>query len=113
MVGLRASEALNTDYRKRKKPTNILTFPYQGPPELHADLVLCLPLCRAEANAQGKPLDHHLAHLLVHGVLHACGLDHVQAPEAAQMEALETSILKRFRIPDPYQPAAQHETVAP
>jgi probable rRNA maturation factor len=56
----------------------------------------------AEAKRQKKSLDHHLAHLLVHGVLHAAGLDHDDDQEAEQMEALEIAILKRFRIPNPY-----------
>ena len=102
VVGNAESQALNTDYRGKAKPTNILTFVYSAPPAMHADLLLCLPVCRSEAKAQHKALDHHLAHMVLHGTLHACGLDHENDADAAAMEALERSLLKRFRIPDPY-----------
>ena len=102
VVGRPEGKALNTMYRGKSYATNILTFPYDAPPQLRADLVLCLPVILAEAKQQKKALDHHCAHLLVHGVLHACGLDHEESSAAEAMEALETAILRRFRIANPY-----------
>ena len=124
-VGTREGRALNREHRGRDYPTNVLTFAYdppQAPPALttsapaparkgsaptasppaDADIVICMPVVRAEARAQGKTLDQHLAHLVIHGVLHAQGFDHEDADEAAAMEALETSLLRRLRVPDPY-----------
>lgn len=103
VVGRREGQALNREFRGKDYPTNVLTFSYCGLPTIAADLVLCEPVVATEAKRQKKPLDHHLAHLVVHGVLHAAGLDHEKHKEAIQMEALETAILKRFRIPDPYR----------
>lgn len=102
-VGNQESQALNNAYRKRNTPTNVLTFDYAHPPRLEADVVISLPCARTEARAQGKTLASHLAHLLVHGVLHACGLDHHRKREAQAMESIEIGILKRFRISDPYE----------
>lgn len=93
---------LNHQFRGKNKATNVLTFAYASPPEIYADLVMCLPVIEKEARSQSKPLDHHLAHLIVHGTLHACGLEHEENTEATAMERLEAGILKRFRIPDPY-----------
>lgn len=98
----RHAQSLNRDYRGRDYATNILTFAYQGPPEIKADLVICKPVAARESKSQGKPLEHHLAHLLVHGVLHASGLDHEEQGQAQAMEALEIAILRRFRVPNPY-----------
>ena len=103
LVGRAHSRRLNQEYRGRDYATNILTFTYTGLPQLHADLVFCHPVVTQEARAQKRSVDHHAAHLLVHGVLHACGLDHDRASDAAQMESLEIAILKRFRIPNPYR----------
>lgn len=102
LVGRREGQSLNNAYRNKNYATNILTFSYEAPPDLRADLVLCLPVIRQEARQQKKSFDHHCAHLLVHGVLHACGLDHEESRAAEAMEALETAILRRFRIADPY-----------
>ncbi|MEN9313968.1 MAG: hypothetical protein RIS35_361 [Pseudomonadota bacterium] len=104
-VGSRESRALNLAYRGKDYATNVLTFPYAESP-LEADIVLCMPVVRTEARAQRKPLDHHLAHLVIHGVLHSQGFEHDEDEEAAAMEALETALLKRFRIPDPYRSGA-------
>ena len=100
-VGSRESRELNLAYRGKDYATNVLTFPYGSAP-VEADIVICMPVVRAEARAQRKPLDHHLAHLVIHGVLHAQGHEHDDDDEAAEMEALETALLRRFRIPDPY-----------
>jgi len=102
IVGQAEGQQLNRQYRHKDYATNILTFDYAPPPNVVADLVICQPVIAAEARRQGKTLDHHAAHLLIHGVLHACGFDHLQESQAHEMESLEVAILRRFRIPDPY-----------
>lgn len=102
VAGSRQARQLNLQYRNKDYATNILTFAYEGLPQIKADLVICSAVATKEARDQGRPLDHHLAHLLVHGVLHACGLDHESNADAEAMEALEIGILRRFRIPNPY-----------
>lgn len=96
---------LNTDYRQRDYATNVLTFPYGTTPDgyLHADIVLCLPVLTQEAAEQGKTLDNHAAHLLIHGVLHALGYDHESDEAADVMESLEIQVLASFAIANPYQ----------
>lgn len=101
-VGSAEGRALNRQFRGRDRPTNVLTFDYEREPLVQADIVICLPVLRAEAATQGKPERDHLAHLVVHGVLHAQGHDHEDDVEARRMEALETTILRRFGIDDPY-----------
>jgi probable rRNA maturation factor len=109
LVVLGAAEAkqLNKKFRQKDYATNILTFDYRGLPHVQADLVICHPVVVREANAAGKPLDHHYAHLILHGVLHACGMDHQSDRDAQRMEALEITLLQRFRIPNPYTPVAR------
>lgn len=103
------ARSLNRDFRGKDRATNVLTFVYSEPGAAPAegDIVLCAPLVRAEADAQGKPLRHHYAHLLVHGVLHLQGHDHEEDAAAAMMESLERAILERMRIPDPYADRGQ------
>ena len=105
---------LNRDYRGKDYATNVLTFAYAegealpGVPDqaedgpLAGDLVLCVPVVVREAAAQGKTLEAHFAHLVVHGMLHLQGFDHENEVEAAEMEALETSILRTLGYADPY-----------
>ncbi len=104
------SRDLNATYRGKDRPTNVLSFPFEAPPGLPdeaadhlGDLVICAPVVRREAAAQGKPEDAHWAHMVVHGVLHLRGYDHIEAHEAELMEALERAILARLGYPDPYQ----------
>lgn len=106
-VGEAEGRELNRHYRGRDYATNVLTFPYDTPGRLEADIVICVPVVRAEARAQRKRLDDHLAHLLVHGVLHAQGHDHEDEEQARRMEAAEVAILRRFRIADPYGDAGR------
>jgi probable rRNA maturation factor len=98
--------ALNHDFRGRDKPTNVLSFPdgAAGPDGVVnlGDVALAFETCAAEARAQGKTLRAHLVHLVVHGVLHLLGHDHVRAREAERMESLERQILARLGLPDPY-----------
>lgn len=106
------SRRLNAAYRGKDRATNVLSFPVDLPASVLealparplGDLAICAPLVATEAEAQGKPVGHHWAHLTVHGVLHLLGHDHEQVAEAEAMEALEVSLLDRLGIPDPYRP---------
>ncbi len=103
IVGSAEGRALNRDYRQRDYATNVLTFDYAQAPVVHADLVLCAPVLEQEAAAQGKSLQAHYAHLIVHGALHAQGWEHeTSAADAEAMEAREREILARLGFADPY-----------
>lgn len=95
-------QALNRAFRGKDYATNVLTFDYEHEPVVVADLVLCAPVLQAEADAAGRPVKDHYAHLLVHGALHAQGWDHQRAAEARRMEARETALLAALGLPDPY-----------
>jgi probable rRNA maturation factor len=102
------SRALNRCYRHRDRPTNVLAFVYDAKRGvkghlLSGDIVLCAPVLRREAAQQGKTLDAHCAHLVVHGMLHLQGYDHDRAVEAARMEAREIAILVRLGFGNPYR----------
>ncbi len=103
---------LNRSYRGRKGPTNVLSFPGEisnpsnertGVPLALGDLVIAYGVTASEAKRAGRPLAHHLAHLVVHGVLHLLGYDHEREREALRMETLEIEILCGLGIPDPYR----------
>ena len=94
--------ALNAEYRGKDYATNVLTFVYDDDEPRAGDIVLCAPVVRREADAQGKTLLAHYAHLVVHGMLHLQGFDHERPADAAVMEARETAILARLSLPDPY-----------
>lgn len=108
LVDLAEGRRLNHEFRGRDYATNVLTFEYGRDPSdcVHGDIVLCVPVLHREAREQGKTLHAHAAHLTIHGVLHALGYDHLDAAEAADMEALETRILASMDIADPYAAAA-------
>jgi probable rRNA maturation factor len=94
---------LNQRFRGKAGPTNVLSFPASANPENHlGDIALAHGVCAREAAEQGKSLEQHLAHLVVHGVLHLLGYDHETDGEAEAMEALERSILESLGVPDPY-----------
>ncbi|WP_206997584.1 rRNA maturation RNase YbeY [Trinickia mobilis] len=95
---------LNRTYRGKDYATNVLTFAYAEDEDdpVAGDLILCCPVVEKEAGEQGKPLEVHYAHLIVHGALHAQGYDHEVEEEAQEMEALETEILGTLGFPDPY-----------
>ncbi|MBE0625420.1 MAG: rRNA maturation RNase YbeY [Burkholderiales bacterium] len=102
-VGAVEGRALNRAYRDRDCATNVLSFGYDaGDDRIEGDIVLCAPVLRREARAQGKALQAHVAHLAVHGALHLQGYDHEQARAAARMEALEKKILAKLGFADPY-----------
>jgi probable rRNA maturation factor len=97
-------QSLNLAYRKKDYATNVLTFDYSMEPVVHADLVLCAPVVAKEAAEQGKTLQAHYAHLIVHGALHAQGWDHETSEADAQaMEAREIEILQRLGFDNPYR----------
>ena len=97
---------LNQRYRDKDRPTNVLSFPFEAPPEVESchlgDLVICAPVVAREAKQQGKALNDHWAHLVIHGILHLRGFDHQTEEEAQQMESLEKMILRGLDIEDPY-----------
>ena len=96
-------QALNARFRGQDKATNVLSFPAGAHAGGHlGDLALALGVCTREAAEQGKPLAHHLMHLVVHGVLHLVGHDHDVDADAEAMEALERRILAGLGVPDPY-----------
>ena len=102
IVDAAEGQALNRDYRHKDYATNVLTFDYTHDPEVMADLVLCAPVVAKEAREQGKTLQAHYAHLLVHGTLHAQGWDHESSQEAQLMEAREVEILQALGFENPY-----------
>ena len=113
-------QTLNRDYRDKDKPTNVLSFALlddlddtdedaddvlareEGMPILIGDVILAFETVQREASEQGKSVGDHLTHLVIHGVLHLLGYDHQSDPDADRMERLETSILARMGIADPY-----------
>ncbi|MDB5815687.1 MAG: metalloprotein YbeY/UPF0054 family [Rhodocyclales bacterium] len=101
-VGRKEGRALNAAWRGRDYPTNVLSFPYETEPVLMGDLVLCWPVVRKESQEQGKTLEAHAAHLIVHGLLHLCGHDHENAAQAEEMERIEQDVMAKLGYPDPY-----------
>jgi probable rRNA maturation factor len=102
-VGEEEGRALNRDYRHKDYATNVLSFVYENGTETVGDLAVCIPVVRREAGEQGKALEAHYAHLIVHGMLHLQGYDHeTGAADAARMEAREREILAGLGYPDPY-----------
>ena len=95
-------QSLNLAYRKKDYATNVLTFDYTLEPIVTADLVLCAPVVAQEAKDQGKTLQAHYAHLIVHGALHAQGWDHELDEDAQVMELRESEIMARLGFENPY-----------
>ncbi len=102
IVDAEEGQALNKDFRKKNYATNVLTFDYAQAPVVMADLIICAPVIEQEAVEQGKTLEAHYAHMLVHGTLHAQGWDHMKKKEAEAMEAREREILAALGFGDPY-----------
>ncbi|WP_017937498.1 rRNA maturation RNase YbeY [Zestomonas thermotolerans] len=99
---------LNRTYRHKDYATNVLSFPAEVPDELLdipllGDLVICPAVVEREAAEQGKSLEAHWAHLVIHGCLHLLGYDHIEDAEAEEMEALERELLAELGHPDPYR----------
>ncbi|MDA1343333.1 MAG: rRNA maturation RNase YbeY [Proteobacteria bacterium] len=106
IVDVHESSQLNKQYRHKPGPTNILSFPADIPEgiglNLLGDLVVCAPVVEREAIEQQKLLTHHWAHIIIHGVLHLLGYDHIEDTEAELMESLEIKILQTLNISNPY-----------
>ena len=106
LVDNEESQALNSQYRGKDKPTNVLSFPFEVPDgielDLLGDLIISAEVVEQEALEQEKPLLHHWAHMVIHGTLHLLGYDHISDEEAEEMEALEVKLLAELSIPDPY-----------
>lgn len=100
-------QALNKNYRDKDKPTNVLSFPMDSPEEIDVellgDIVLCASVIRLEAKQQSKTELEHWAHMVVHGMLHLQGYDHIKDDEAEEMEQLEIKILSRLGFENPYE----------
>ena len=101
-VDAEEGRSLNAQYRGKNYATNVLTFAYARQPVLSGDLVLCLPVVLREAAEQGTRADAHFAHLVVHGMLHLQGYDHMTGADARAMEDRECEILAGLGYPDPY-----------
>ncbi|MBU3637042.1 rRNA maturation RNase YbeY [Polynucleobacter sp. es-MAR-4] len=96
---------LNFAFRNKDYATNVLTFPYElNKKTLAADIIFCLPVIQKESSEQGKAIKAHLAHLIIHGCLHAQGLDHENDKEAKKMEGKEIILLKSLGFTNPYSP---------
>ena len=97
---------LNATYRNKDKPTNVLSFPFEAPPgvdiPLLGDIIICAAVVVREADEQGKPLQAHWAHMVIHGTLHLLGYDHIDDDEAEQMEGLEIALLGGLGYANPY-----------
>lgn len=112
IVDLPESAELNQQYRHKQGPTNILSFPFDWPEGMNdlnddgriylGDLVVCAPVVEKEAFEQNKALEHHWAHIVIHGVLHLMGYDHIDEAEAERMESKEIAILETLHISNPY-----------
>lgn len=124
IVGAAESQALNHQYRGKDKATNVLSFPGvepeemdmflrlargDGPPLMLGDIVIAAPVVIEEAVIQGKAIEDHLAHLIVHGVLHLLGHDHIEDEQADMMEDLERTILTKLDVGDPYMDMPSHD----
>ena len=107
IVDEQESAELNETYRHKQGATNILSFPVEIPEgidlNLLGDLVICAPVLEKEAQQQGKILDHHWAHIIIHGVLHLLGYDHLDDEQAEEMESKEIILLQKLNIPNPYE----------
>ena len=107
LTGDEAMAELNQTFRGKAGPTNVLSFPAPPSARPHiGDVAVSYGVCAREAHEQGKRLDHHLMHLVAHGVLHLVGYDHEDEAEAEAMEALERRVLAGLGAPDPYAPRA-------
>lgn len=101
------SQQLNSQYRQKNAATNVLSFPFEVPEFVAddhlGDLVICVPVVNREAAEQAKPGESHWAHMVIHGMLHLLGYDHINDKDAELMENTEISILKQLGITNPYE----------
>lgn len=112
LVDIAESHQLNLNYCGKSKPTNVLSFPFFAPDgilrSLIGDLIICPSIVEEEANAQGKRLEAHWAHMVIHGTLHLLGYNHIEDDQAKLMESLETKIMQALSYPDPYLAEQDH-----
>ena len=98
---------LNREWRGKDKPTNVLSFPFEAPPgvdiPLLGDIIICAAVVEHEASEQGKALEAHWAHMVIHGTLHLLGYDHIEEGEAEEMEGLEIRLLAGLGYANPYE----------
>ncbi|MCG9760492.1 rRNA maturation RNase YbeY [Pseudoalteromonas sp. Isolate6] len=101
------SQELNSQYRGKDKPTNVLSFPFDAPPGIElpliGDLVICPQVVYQESIEQEKTFHDHFAHMVIHGCLHLLGFDHINEQDAVEMETIEKQILASLNIADPYR----------
>lgn len=106
LVDEEESHKLNLTWRGKDNATNVLSFPFEAPPgidlPLLGDLVICRQVVEQEAREQGKPVQAHWAHMVIHGSLHLLGYDHIDDPQAEEMEAMETRIMLALGYDDPW-----------
>lgn len=113
IVDINESQELNSTYRGKDKPTNVLSFPFEQMPgidlKILGDIAICAPIVEQEAREQNKATNDHWAHLVIHGVLHLRGFDHITDTDAEIMEQLERDLLKQLQISDPYSQNMRQE----
>ncbi|UDM62522.1 rRNA maturation RNase YbeY [Pseudoalteromonas piscicida] len=101
------SQELNSQYRGKDKPTNVLSFPFDAPPGIElpliGDLIICPQVVYQESIEQEKAFHDHFAHMVIHGCLHLLGFDHINEQDAVEMETIEKQILASLNIADPYR----------
>lgn len=111
IVSSKEMQHYNNSYRAKNKPTNILSFPFEAPPGLPkdnetehflGDLIICPEVLQKEAKEQHKLLDAHWCHILIHGILHLVGYDHIDEEAALEMESIEIALLAKLGIDNPY-----------
>ncbi|MBA2650752.1 MAG: rRNA maturation RNase YbeY [Tatlockia sp.] len=109
LVDIKEMTELNNNYRDQNKPTNVLAFPSEIPDTIEldfpllGDVIICPAVLAKESIEQGKTLEEHWAHIVIHGVLHLLGYDHIKDNDANLMQALETKLLAKLGFADPYQ----------
>ena len=107
IVDLDEGQYLNKEWRNKESATNVLSFPVgetiEHAPNLLGDIVICAPIVEEEAHQQNKETDAHWAHLVIHGILHLQGYDHVAEKDAAKMEKKEIQILQEIGYSNPYE----------
>ncbi len=115
IVSIEEIQSLNDKYRHKPVPTNVLSFPMDAGLEddllLLGDIAICQDIVAEEAKVQGKPLKSHFAHMVVHGVLHLLGFDHLEDDEAEEMEQIEIGILRTIGVSNPYVSEARTDAV--
>jgi probable rRNA maturation factor len=109
LIGQKEARTLNRAFRRRDYATNVLAFAYTDQQPLAGDITICIPVVEREAHAQGKTRKAHLAHLVVHGMLHLQGFVHERRLEAELMEGIESELVIKLGYPDPYEPRMKAE----